>query len=103
VRLGIDDIVTVIKQQRLRWYGRVLIDDENDWLKNKCMDYEVEDARPRDRPKKTWSEVTEKDCRLSDPTNIQLETVSIAEPLQNRKHAPVMLSTLGSKEKREGG
>jgi len=33
----------------------------------------------------------------------QLETVSIAEPLQNRQHAPLMLSTLGSKEKREGG
>jgi len=34
---------------------------------------------------------------------IRLETVSIAEPLQNRQHAPLMLSTLGSKEKREGG
>ena len=34
---------------------------------------------------------------------IKLETVSIAEPLQNRQHAPPMLSTLGSKEKREGG
>jgi len=33
----------------------------------------------------------------------KLETVSIAEPLQNRQHAPLMLSTLGSKEKREGG
>jgi len=31
-----------------------------------------------------------------------LETVSIAEPLQNWQHAPLMLSTLGSKEKREG-
>ena len=35
--------------------------------------------------------------------NRRLETVSIAEPLQNRQHAPLMLSTLGSKEKREGG
>jgi len=33
----------------------------------------------------------------------QLETVSIAEPLQNRQHAPLMLSTLGSNEKRLGG
>ena len=32
----------------------------------------------------------------------KLETVSIAEPLQNRQHAPLTLSTLGSKEKREG-
>ena len=36
-------------------------------------------------------------------TKLKLETVSIAEPLQNRQHAPLMLSTLGSKEKREGG
>jgi len=34
---------------------------------------------------------------------LKLETVSIAEPLQNRQYAPLMLSTLGSKEKREGG
>jgi len=32
----------------------------------------------------------------------QLETVSIAEPLQNRQHARLMLSTLEHKGKREG-
>jgi len=26
------------------------------------MDFEVEGVRPRGRPKKTWSEVIEKDC-----------------------------------------
>jgi len=31
-----------------------------------------------------------------------LETVSIAEPLQNRQHARLMLSTLEHKGKREG-
>ena len=34
----------------------------NDWVK-KCMDYEVEGARPRGRPKKTWREKVEKDCQ----------------------------------------
>jgi len=29
----------------------------------KCMEYEVEGARPRGRPKKTWREIVEKDCR----------------------------------------
>jgi len=29
----------------------------------KCMDFEVEVVRPRGRPRKTWSEVTEKDCQ----------------------------------------
>jgi len=27
------------------------------------MEYEVEGARPRGRPKKTWSEIVEKDCQ----------------------------------------
>ena len=27
------------------------------------MDYEVEDTRLRGRPKKTWTEIVEKDCQ----------------------------------------
>ena len=34
----------------------------NDWTK-KCMEYEVEGARPRGRPKKTWREIVEKTLR----------------------------------------
>jgi len=34
----------------------------NDWVK-KCMEYEVEGARPRGRTKKTWRETAEKDCQ----------------------------------------
>ena len=36
--------------------------EDKDWLK-KCMEYEMEGARPRGRPKKTWREIVEKDCR----------------------------------------
>jgi len=35
---------------------------DNDWVK-KCMEYEVEGARPRGRPKKTWIEIVEKDSQ----------------------------------------
>jgi len=49
-RLGIDDIVSVLQQKRLRWYGHVLQTEDNDWVK-KCMEYEVEGARSRGRPK----------------------------------------------------
>jgi len=28
-----------------------------------CMDYEVEGAKPRGRPKKIWREIVEKDCQ----------------------------------------
>jgi len=39
--LDIDNIVLVLQQNRLRWYGHVLRKDDDDWVK-KCMEYEVE-------------------------------------------------------------
>jgi len=35
---------------------------DNDWVK-KCMEYEVQDARWRGRPKRTWREVVHEDCQ----------------------------------------
>ena len=60
-RLGLDDIISVLQQSRLRWYGHVLRNEDNNWVK-KYVEYEVEGARPRGRPKKTWREIEEKDC-----------------------------------------
>ena len=37
--------------------------EDNDWVK-KCMEYEVEGARPRGRPKLTWTKIVEKDCQV---------------------------------------
>jgi len=59
--LGLDEIISVLQQNRLLWYGHVLQKEDNDWVK-KCMDYEVEGARPRGQLKKTWREIVEKDC-----------------------------------------
>jgi len=59
--LATDDIITVVQQNRLRQYGHVLRKDEV--TRSKCMDFEAEGARPRGRPKRTWSEVTEEDCQ----------------------------------------
>ena len=61
-RQGLDDIISVLQQNRLRWYGHVLQKEDNDWVK-KCMEYEVEGARPRGRPKKTWREIVERTFR----------------------------------------
>jgi len=36
--------------------------ENSDWVK-KCMECEVEGARPRGRSKKTWREIVEKDCQ----------------------------------------
>jgi len=57
-RLELNDITSVLQQNRLQWYGHVLWKEDNDWVK-KCMEYEVEDVRP----KKTWTEVVQKDCQ----------------------------------------
>ena len=59
--LGLDDIILVLQQNRLLWYGHVLQTENYDWVKN-CIEYEVEGARPRGRPKKTWREIVEKVC-----------------------------------------
>ena len=61
-RLQIDDIILILQQNRLRWYGHVLRKEDTDWVK-KCMEYEVEGSRPRGRPKRTWKEVVQKDCQ----------------------------------------
>jgi len=41
----------------------VLRKEDNDWVK-KCMEYEVESARPRGRPKRTWKEVVQEDWQV---------------------------------------
>jgi len=61
-RLGIDDIILILQQNRLRWYGHVLRKQDTDWVK-KCMEYEVDVSKPRGSPKKTWKEVVQKDCQ----------------------------------------
>jgi len=39
-RLELGDIILVIQQNRLQWYGHVLRKEDNDWVK-KCMEYVV--------------------------------------------------------------
>jgi len=60
-RLGIYDIILILQQNRLQWYGHVLQKEDTDWVK-KCMEYEVESSRPSSRPKRTWKEVVQEDC-----------------------------------------
>jgi len=61
-RLGIDDIIISLLQNRLRWYGHVLRKEDTVSVK-KCMECEVEGPRPRGRPKRTWKEDVQKDCK----------------------------------------
>jgi len=50
-RLGIDDILLILQQNRLQWYGHMLRKEDIDWVK-KCTEYEVKGSRPRGRPKR---------------------------------------------------
>jgi len=43
-RLGIDGIVLILQQNRLRCYGHVLRKEDTDWVK-KCVEYEVDGYR----------------------------------------------------------
>jgi len=45
-RLGLDDIISVLQQNRLQWCGYVLQKEDTNWVK-KCMEYEVKGDRPR--------------------------------------------------------
>ena len=59
-RLGlpVGDIILVLQQNRLR----VLRKGDNNRMK-KCIEYGVEVGRPRGRPKRTRTEVVQKDCQ----------------------------------------
>ena len=61
-RLGIDYMILILQQNRLRWYVHVLRKEGTDWVK-KRVEYEVEGSRPRVRPKGMWREVMQKDCQ----------------------------------------
>jgi len=44
-REGIDNITLVLQHNRLRCYGHVLWNEDNNWVK-KCMEHEVAGSRP---------------------------------------------------------
>jgi len=61
-RLELEDIISVLQRNGLRWCGHVLRREDGGWVRE-CMEYEVEGTRPRGRPKKIWRQIVEKDCR----------------------------------------
>ena len=50
---GVEPITTVIKSDRLRWYGHVMMKSDVDWVK-KSMEYRAEARRLVGRPTRTW-------------------------------------------------
>ena len=62
-RLGlIDDIATVTRKARLRWFGHVYRREPEEGIK-KAFSIKVEGKTDRGRPRKTWYEVIKNDLR----------------------------------------
>ena len=59
VRLGIEDLDLILKKRRLQWYGHV--ECSNGAVKT-AFDIQVGKHGPG-RPKMTWKQLTERDCR----------------------------------------
>ena len=60
MRLGIEDLDLILKERRLRWYGHV--EHSNGAVKT-AFDIQADGKRGPGRPKMTWKQLTERDCR----------------------------------------
>ena len=70
-KLGINNIQTLLRYNRLRWFGHVV---RNDGCINSITEFEVVGQRGRGRQKKTWKDTINNDLRhwklsRADPTN----------------------------------
>ena len=60
VRLGIEDLGLILKERGLRWYGHV---ERSSGAIKTAFDIQVDGKRGPGRPKMTWKQLTERDCR----------------------------------------
>ena len=58
-KLGIVDLETLLRYNRLRWYGHVTRSED---MINKVTELVIEGQRPRGRPKQMWSDLITADC-----------------------------------------
>ena len=70
VRLGIEDLDFILKERRLRWYGHV--EHSNGAVKT-AFDIQDDGKRGPGRPKMTWKQLTERDCREWKLSSMYLE------------------------------
>ena len=60
VQLGIEDLDLILKERRLRWCGHV---ERSSGAIKTAFDIQVDGKRGPGRPKMTWKQLTERDCR----------------------------------------
>ena len=61
-KLKISNIVEVLRQGRLRWFGHIMRLNDNLWQK-KILSFHVDGAAPRGRPKMQWIDNVNQDMR----------------------------------------
>jgi len=61
-RLGVEDVVEVVRRGRLLWFGHVERKSQDDWVKM-CRDLVVEGTRRKGRRRKTWQECVNEDMK----------------------------------------
>ena len=59
-RLGTEDLVLILKERRLCWYGHV---ERSNGAVKTAFHIQVEGKHGPGRPKMTWKQLTERDCR----------------------------------------
>jgi hypothetical protein len=61
-RLGVEDVVEVVRRGRLLWLGHVERKSQDDWVKM-CRDLVVEGTRRKGWGRKTWQECVNEDMK----------------------------------------
>ena len=59
-RFGIEDLDLILKERRLHWYGHA---ERSNGAVKTAFHIQVEEKRGPRRPKMTWKQLTERDCR----------------------------------------
>ena len=59
-QLGIEDLDLILKERRLRWYGHV---ERSNGAVKTAFDIQIVGKCGPGRPKMTWKQLTERDCR----------------------------------------
>jgi len=60
--IGIDDMVLILQQNRLRWYVHLLRKEDTDWVK-KCMEYELKGSRDQEVDQRGRGELCKKTAK----------------------------------------
>ena len=59
-QLGIEDRDLILEERRLCWYGHV---ERSNGAVKTAFDVQVDGKREYGRPRMTWKQLTERDCR----------------------------------------